>query len=115
MERIRLTKDEKTALRNLALGEKHWSDGIDARKISLVFSSLEYHGLVRVAWGSGGEAVAAKLTIHGRAYLASNPKLRNPLFSGFDDSGTFAAAVSIACAIVSIAVLVYVCKAKGVL
>lgn len=79
MEWIRLTKNEKRLLRNIALGLSYFPEGMGAASVSACADALERDGLIRGAWASGHELVDATLTSHGAMYLQENPHLRNPI------------------------------------
>lgn len=75
MERIRLTKREKRVLRTLS---QQGFDAMSKFDIAAV-RSLDNQGLVRGAYVEGGGVEDARLTNYGKAYIADNPKLRNPV------------------------------------
>lgn len=79
MKKLKLSKDEKRLLRNIAAEVDYWPDGMSDEAVSCAASVLERHGLVRVAWASGHVAVNAMLTDYGKAYLLANPHLRGPI------------------------------------
>lgn len=79
MERIRLTKQEKTVLRLLASGCNECPDAYPRHIFVSCIRSLEQKGLAKGAWQEGGEMEDARLTPFGREYLAENPSLRNPV------------------------------------
>lgn len=79
MKRIRLTRAEKAALRNIALECDYFPDGMSEACFSACVSELERVGLVHAAWASGHVAVAVELTDFGKAYLQDNPHLTNPI------------------------------------
>ncbi len=78
MKRIRLTKDEKQALRLLT--SVGWCpDTFPFHRFALGVEGLEEKGLAMAAWASGHELVSAEITTKGEVYLALNPSLRNPV------------------------------------
>ena len=79
MERVKLSKDEKRLLRNIAAGVACWPDGMGAETLAVSASALEDAGLVMVMWKSGHLVAGADLTAKGTAYLLANPSLRNPI------------------------------------
>lgn len=79
MERIKLSKEEKQALRIVAeLGGKC---PITYPKHVFVASirSLARKGLVKATYIIGGDVYHSKLTGEGKHYLCCNPKLTNPI------------------------------------
>ncbi len=78
MEKIRLNKREKALLRFLGDPANEWRDTPDFR---FAMYGLEEYGLAQCRRDERGGVVDARLTIRGKAYLETNPKLRNPLFS----------------------------------
>ncbi len=93
MEKIRLSKREKALLRFLGDPANEWRDTPDFR---FAMYGLAEKGLAQCRRDERGGVVDARLTIHGKAYLETNPKLRNP----FPDWGW--AAISCFFAIVTI-------------
>lgn len=78
MKRIKLSKDEKQAMRLLA--SVGWCpDTYPFHRFALGVEGLEEKGLALAAWASGHELVSAGLTTKGETYLALNPSLRNPV------------------------------------
>lgn len=78
MERIKLTKDEKTVLRFLY--NRCGCPDIYPRHIFVsCVESLERHGLAKGAWTEGYDLDDARITRQGKVYLAHNPTLRNPV------------------------------------
>lgn len=73
MQKIWLTKEEKRLLRTLANG------GNIQNKWAFALYPLVQKQLVAAAREEGGGFVDARLTRAGRAYLAANPTLRNPI------------------------------------
>ena len=78
MERIRLTKAEKMTLRYIADGGTFHTDRIAPPEYVCGAYGLGEKGLINVCW-NGYTIVDAKLSMLGKAYLADNPKLRNPI------------------------------------
>ena len=94
MEKIRLTRGEKRLLRFM---NNPSNEGRDIPKeLRWPMWGLEQHGLAQFQRDERGGVVDARLTLHGKAYLETNPKLRNP----FPDWGW--AAISCFFAIVTI-------------
>lgn len=79
MQRIRLTRNEKRLLRNIAAEVDYWPDGMSDEVVACCASILERVGLIQVAWISGHIPVDAMLTDFGKAYIIANPHLRNPI------------------------------------
>lgn len=79
MERIKLSKKEKQALRIVA--ELGGECPITSPKHVFVASirSLARKGLVKATYIIGGDLYHAKLTGEGKHYLCCNPKLTNPI------------------------------------
>lgn len=102
MEKFRLSRGEKSALRSISLGMGCLPAGMDDDMFSVCAGSLERLGLVRVAWASGHVAVAAELTDAGAAYMLANPKLRNPV--NWPMVAAVCAALSVAVSIVALLV-----------
>lgn len=78
MERIRLSKDEKTVLRLLA-GGCGCPDTYPRHVFVSCVERLEMKGLAKGAWTEGHNLEAACITPQGKAYMAQNPDLRNPV------------------------------------
>lgn len=78
MKRIKLSKSEKDVMRMLYAGCCYpstfpryiFSDCVD---------KLESKGLAKGAWLEGHDLEDAQLTPRGKAYIALNPALRNPV------------------------------------
>lgn len=79
MQRLKLTRNEKRLLRNIAAGVGYRPDGMSDEVVACCASVLECVGLVRVAWSSGHIPMDAMLTDFGKAYIIANPHLRNPV------------------------------------
>ena len=78
MERIHLTKKEKAVLRHVAEkgGEGPWD--LPMLQVKCALYRLEQKGLIYYILNFD-EAVDARLTLKGRAYMELNPKLKNPI------------------------------------
>lgn len=100
MERIKLTKSEKMALRAIAEGR---ADDELLRDCPWSIDALCRKGLAFAQWSEGHIPVEVRLTFKGRAYLESNPRLRNPV----DWSVIFFWSISFAC-VVSVTNLILV-------
>ena len=79
MQKIRLTRNEKRLLRNIAAGVDYWPDGMCDSAVACAASEFERKGLIRAAWASGHILVDAVLTDIGRSYIVNNPHLWNPI------------------------------------
>lgn len=79
MERIRLTKNEKRLLRNIASGASYWPDGMSDASVAACADVLKDKGLIEATFASGHEVVFAEITHKGVMYLQENPHLRNPV------------------------------------
>ena len=78
MERLKLTKSEKTVLRMVAGGVRPKEFPTHIYTSSVM--SLERLGLVKAYWKEeNGVPVDADLTDHGAMYISENPILRNPV------------------------------------
>lgn len=78
MKRIRLSRNEKRLLRNIALRADYWPDGMSKAALAACAGSLSDAGFIRAAFSSGHELYAAELTHKGAMYLQENPHLHNP-------------------------------------
>jgi len=79
MERIKLTKSEKVALRNVNNGRGGCVPiDMDARRYGRCVFRLQQLGLVQAQFEEGGTVVDARMSAFGLDYLAYNPHLRNP-------------------------------------
>lgn len=104
MERIRLSKDSKRVL--VALYNFNYGNRVPETDLD-VFNILEVEGLTISAHAKGEghvEFLNPRLTEEGRAYIASNPSLKNP--SIWDDKkyiiNTFISVVALAVAILAL-------------
>ncbi len=79
MERIKLTKTEKTVFRLIMDGNGSRPDEYPADKFSGAVKSLDRKGLVKAMYEEGGGVVDSMPTSEGRLYLSENPSLRNPV------------------------------------
>ena len=108
MERIRLTRNEKAVLRLTVAGSDR-PRGFAAHSYTAAVVSLELKGLVKAVWAEEiKEPVAVIATSEGKAYLALNPTLRNPI------NWNIVGAISTAIGTI-IALLVLVACSKGLL
>lgn len=78
MERIRLSKEEKTVLRLLA-GGCGCPDTYPHHVFVSCVEKLEMKGLAKGAWTEGHNLETARITPQGKAYVSQNPDLRNPV------------------------------------
>lgn len=74
MDRIKLSKEEKLLLKRLSA--RKYPDQVLEEDLK-VFMMLENESLVHGTKGKDG-ILAPRLTAMGEAYIASNPKLKNP-------------------------------------
>lgn len=72
MNRIKLSRNEKTVLRLVATGQNH-SDRFSDEVFAGFVQWLEDYGLVKGAYVEGGGVESATLTLHGKAYIAEHP------------------------------------------
>lgn len=80
MERIKLAKEEKEALRILHEGKINMTtDPQRIGSLSYGFEALERLGLARCAWSEGHAIEDVAITSKGRRYVDHNPKLHNPI------------------------------------
>lgn len=107
MERIRLTKDEKTVLRLLFNG-CGCPDTYPRHKFVSCVDSLERLGLAKGAWTEGHNLENACITPYGKAYMAFNPNLCNPI----DWKWVIATSVAVASAVFAAAALFVACSVK---
>lgn len=106
MERIKLAKEEKEALRILHEGKINMTtDPQRIGSLSYGFEALERLGLARCAWSEGHVIEDVVITSKGRRYVDHNPKLRNPV-----DWQKVAAIAAITSAIVAVIVLFIACS-----
>lgn len=74
MDRIKLSKEDKLLLKRLSA--RKYPDQVLEEDLK-VFMILENESLVHGTKGKDG-ILAPRLTAMGEAYIASNPKLKNP-------------------------------------
>ena len=79
MERVKLSKDEKTVLRMVAAGQGACPSEYPSHTFNASVRSLERNGLVKGAYDEGGSVADTRMTQYGRQYMAENPDLRNPV------------------------------------
>lgn len=79
MDRIRLSKIEKTCFRHIGLGLEGLPRGVDDGTYYCAVVRLEALGLVVAQYESGGVVYAVFLSEYGRLYLLEYPSLRNPV------------------------------------
>lgn len=80
MERIKLTKDQKKALRNIARGVGEFvPEGMTKRSYSNTARELARLDLAKTVYEEGGVLIDAHLTSYGEDYLTFNPSLTNPV------------------------------------
>ena len=77
MERIKLTKEERLLYFRFAKRNAMIPEGMSEEKFNYAAISLHKKGLAFIDLQLNG-VKSASLTKEGRAYLAVNPKLRNP-------------------------------------
>lgn len=103
MERIKLSKCEKNAIRILSTSSGWPVDTYPFHKFALGVEGLEQKGLARAAWASGHELVDAALTSRGEQYFALNPRLTNPidwkLITALVSAAATIAALFVACSV----------------
>lgn len=105
MERIKLTKDEKTVLRFLY--NRCGCPDIYPRHIFVsCVESLERHGLAKGAWTEWHNLEDARITPYGKNYISMNPNLRNPI----DWKWVIATSVAVASAVFAAAALFVACS-----
>ena len=105
MERIKLAKEEKEALRILHEGKINMTtDPQRIGSLSYGFEALERLGLARCAWTEGHAIEDVAITSKGRRYVDHNPKLHNPI-----DWEKVAAIAAIISAIVVVVALFIAC------
>lgn len=104
MERIKLSRSEKSVLRMVSVGQGVCPAEFPLHTFNSAVRSLDRKGLVRSAYEEGGNVVDTSITQQGRQYIAENPSLRNPINWGM--LATLIAAVS---AIASIVTLLVAC------
>lgn len=77
MERIKLSKEERLLYFRFAKRNARIPEGMSEEKFNYAAISLHKKGLAFIDLQLNG-VKSASLTKEGRAYLAVNPKLRNP-------------------------------------
>lgn len=104
MEKVKLSKDCRRIM--LAMYNGNYSDRVPENDLE-AFTILEVEGLAKSAHTKGDghiEMLAARLTEEGLAYIAVNPKLKNP--SILDDKkyiiNTIISVVALAVAIIAL-------------
>lgn len=105
MERIKLSKSEKTVLRFVANSIECCPADYPRHVYNGAARLLCEKGLVKVAFVEGGDVEDARLTPYGRRYLAEYPDLRNPV-----EWSVIATIASIIAAITSIIALFVACS-----
>ena len=103
MERVKLGKEEKTVLRLLA-GGCGCPDTYPRHVFVSCVDKLEMKGLAKGAWCEGHNPEAACITPRGKAYMAENPRLRNPV-----DWNMVSATIAVIGLIVSVVALFVAC------
>ena len=105
MERIKLAKEEKEALRILHEGKINMTtDPQRIGSLSYGFEALERLGLARCAWSEGHDNEDVAITSKGRRYVDHTPKLRHP-----DDWQKFLAVASVISVIIAALALYIAC------
>ena len=110
MQRIKLTRNEKRLLRNIAANVDYFPDGMSDEAISCAAAALERCGLILVSWSSGHIVASTELTEFGVSYIIDNPHLHNPIPWRW----IVGTAITIATLIVSIIALLTACIAMNV-
>lgn len=105
MKSIVLSKREREALRLVAAGAGHCPSAYPADVFNASVRSLDRLGLVEALYEEGGGVADSRLSDDGRLYLATNPRLRNPV----DWRWIATAAISLIAAIAAIAALFISC------
>lgn len=101
MKRIRLTKEEKEALRILHEGKINMTtDPQRIGSLSYGFEALERLGLARCAWSEGHAIEDVAITSKGRRYVDHNPKLHNPI--DWEKVAAIAAIISVIVAVIAL-------------
>ena len=78
--RIKLTKQEKQIMKRLQQGIADKPDDMSGTMFQWSVTSLSRHGLISVIFLYDSYKIFEwKLTLKGKAYLESNPKLYNPI------------------------------------
>lgn len=105
MERIRLSRQEKTVLRMLA-NRCGCPDTYPRHVFVSAVGSLEQKGLARGAWTEGHALEDVRITRQGMVYLSQNPTLQNPV----DWKWVVTTAVAVFAAVAGIASLFISCS-----
>lgn len=101
MERIKLAKEEKEALRILHEGKINMTtDPQRIGSLSYGFEALERLGLARCAWSEGHAIEDVAITSKGRRYVDHNPKLHNPI--DWENVVAIAAIISVIVAVIAL-------------
>lgn len=79
MEKIKLSSREKKVFRMVANGIKECPEHFPIHKFIPALRVLESHKLIKVTWVSDDIPWVIAMTKYGRAYLAENPTLSNPI------------------------------------
>lgn len=79
MERIRLTKSEKEAMRIVEKFGGRRPATYPAHVFNSAIMSLIRKGLVHAKFLTTGDACKARLSEEGKAYLSVNPDMKNPI------------------------------------
>lgn len=104
MERIKLSKAEKKALKRIFKYGSECIKDFPPYEIARCVRSLQDKGLAKCAFIEGGELEGVTLTNAGKSYIRNNPKLKNPT-----DCSKVAAIAGIIAAIASITALFVAC------
>lgn len=105
MERIKLSKSEKTVLRFVANGVAGWPADFPRAVYNYAVRSLCDKKFLRGCFVEGGDVEDACLTSYGRRYLAVYPDLRSPV-----EWSVIATIASIIAAITSFIALFVACS-----
>lgn len=79
MERIRMTKEEKVTLLSVKEQGAKQPRNLSPMIFQYSLSTLQEKGLLRFRADNKDEAYYAELTLKGKAYIESNPSLKNPI------------------------------------
>lgn len=105
MEKIYLTKNEKSVLRLLNCG-RDCPDDFPRHIFSGCVDSLEKKGLVYGAWSEGHNLQSARITAKGKDYIALYPGLGNPI----DWKWTITTAIALVGTVAAIVALFVACR-----
>lgn len=104
MERVRLTKEEKKVLRMLQNTDV-CPTTYPKSKFNGAVRSLQRKGLARGYWSEEVGLACSVLTDEGKIYLATNPRLTNPM--NWDKVTLIAACISVFASALFVACLIF--------